>query len=569
MTDATANVPRRRVLKGPVAIVAATATALFIVRLIGPSDLIDYGQEWPTSYVLDAVRNGHWIVQTDIRGEITSKPPLYTWLAATAATLVGEVNRLTLTLPAALATGAVALVLLTVGGQQFGGRAGLLAALVYLLSPVAAKQVALVRTDGLFALTVAVAALLAFRAWQTGSGWTWVWLASAAASLTKGPLGVLLGGLGLLAILWERRTGSPTSIKGSHRLGVVLFVLIAGGWFALAFAESGKALIDRMLVRELYGRAISKGAGSMMGQGFYLPTAYFLSRYAPWSLVTVLALWRVWRRPATELRPRQFERFLFCWFVGGLALFSVAAHQRPDLIFPLIPAAALLAGRELAGWLEGWSERKLSAVAIGAAAVGAAAVGMAYHKLRLANEAVAQTRAVEILGAGIRQQVGRGFPLVHVDSSPVLQMHLGTANPLVSLRRAAQLLSGEAAAFVAVNDADAALAQLATNGLFVVAEAPRTRRTRMAVLSNRPRLTWRGSLATAIGPLRVKLDGVKRVDHRAETFRLEADSKAAYVELTNESEKALNLRVQFVRDRLAEVQTVTLAPGEARKVSCP
>jgi hypothetical protein len=182
---------------------------------------------------------------------------------------------------------------------------------------------------------------------------------------------------------------------------------------------------------------------------------------------------------------------------------------------------------------------------------------------------VAQTRAVEILGAGIRQQVGRGFPLVHVDSSPVLQMHLGTANPLVSLRRAAQLLSGEAAAFVAVNDADAALAQLATNGLFVVAEAPRTRRTRMAVLSNRPRLTWRGSLATAIGPLRVKLDGVKRVDHRAETFRLEADSKAAYVELTNESEKALNLRVQFVRDRLAEVQTVTLAPGEARKVSCP
>jgi 4-amino-4-deoxy-L-arabinose transferase-like glycosyltransferase len=566
MNDAIPTTSRRVTGISLGLVVVFTVTALFIARLLGPSDLIDYGQEWPTSYVLDAVKNGHWIVQTDIRGEITSKPPLYTWLAATAAVVAGGVNRLTLTLPAFLATGALALILLGFGAKQFGWRAGFLAAMVYLLSPVVAKQVALVRTDGLFSLTVAATALLAFRAWQTGKGWTWFWLAAAVATLTKGPLGVLLAGLGLLAVFWERRTGNPAPIKGSHWAGVCVFLVVAFGWFAAAYLEAGRALSDRMLVRELYGRAISKGEGSMMGQGFYLATAYFLSRYAPWSLLTCVALWRVWKEPAQDPSERRFDRFLFCWFVFGLAIFSLAAHQRPDLIFPLIPAAALLAGRELSRWLAGWSDRNLISAAAGVALVVAVGVGVAYGEPRLANEAVAQTLAAEKLADMVLQQVGDGFPLVHADSSPVMQMRLGTADPLVSPERAAQLLRGEAAAFVVVKDADATLARLSTNTVQVVAAAPRTRRTQMAVVSNRPKLAWSEPLTTVVGPLRLELSGVRKFTRRDNEFWLEVESKAVFVELTNESEKPIAARIHFAGEGVASTEVVTLPPDEMRKV---
>jgi hypothetical protein len=35
---------------------------------------------------------------------------------------------------------------------------------------------------------------------MAGSGWVWFWLAAAAATLTKGPLGVRLAGLGLCTL---------------------------------------------------------------------------------------------------------------------------------------------------------------------------------------------------------------------------------------------------------------------------------------------------------------------------------------------------------------------------------
>ena len=71
-------------------------------------------------------------------------------------------------------------------------------------------QMATARWDGLFAFMVALTALAGFRAWTSGRGWTVFWLAAAAATLTKGPLGLLLAAFGFLAIPWERRSSIAT-----------------------------------------------------------------------------------------------------------------------------------------------------------------------------------------------------------------------------------------------------------------------------------------------------------------------------------------------------------------------
>jgi hypothetical protein len=119
--------------------------------------------------------------------------------------------------------------------------------------------------------------------------------------------------MGLLAAVWERRPGDPAPLRGSHVSGVLLYCVVCGGWFLLAYWDSGQDLVDKMLGKELAGHAIS-GKGTIPGLLFYQQPLYYLGRSAPWSLLAYYGLWRLWRRPASDVEERVFERFLYCWF---------------------------------------------------------------------------------------------------------------------------------------------------------------------------------------------------------------------------------------------------------------
>jgi 4-amino-4-deoxy-L-arabinose transferase-like glycosyltransferase len=64
----------------PEAAVTLLALLLFVLRLAAPENLLDQDQIRPATYVLDILKNGNWLCQRDLTGEITSKPPLYTWV---------------------------------------------------------------------------------------------------------------------------------------------------------------------------------------------------------------------------------------------------------------------------------------------------------------------------------------------------------------------------------------------------------------------------------------------------------------------------------------------------------
>src|ERR1017187_3248324 len=86
----------------PVLLIALLAACLFILRAAGPANLTGQDQERPAMYVLDAVNNGNWLCQRDLTGDITSKPPLYTWCCALLTVLCGRINIVCLYLPGAL-----------------------------------------------------------------------------------------------------------------------------------------------------------------------------------------------------------------------------------------------------------------------------------------------------------------------------------------------------------------------------------------------------------------------------------------------------------------------------------
>lgn len=510
----------------------ALGLGLFAVRLAGPPDLTDNDQEGPTAYVLDVLQNGHWAVQRDGAGDIASKPPLYTWLAAIAALAGGGLNRFTLYLPCALAVVGTALLTLRLGAGRFGVVAGLIAGFSILFSQFGLKHVALARTDAVFMGTVALGAVAAFRAWETGRGWVAFWLAVAAASLTKGPLGLVLAAGGLLASFWERKEENPRISWRAVLPGAGLWLAVVGGWFVLAYLAAGDALIEKQLGRELVGHLSGKSAGGHWpGSQPFHPAAYFLSRFAPWSLLACAGFWRVWCRPAATAPARRLERFLFCWFAVGLAIFIVAPHKRADLLLPMIPAAALLAGRELAGWLHAV---RPAVVWRWAAAVGLLILASLPALSRLkteAPEAAAQTRAMQRLADWIRSHVPAEVPVTLAGNLMTLEFYLQRHQFHTTPGLAARLLSARTPCVCAVGAAESeALRRALPAGteVHVLAREPAEGTARVELLSNRSALGIGPAAAVGIGPLAIELTHSRL--SRPQGYALDLESRAAKAE---------------------------------------
>ena len=323
--------------------------SVFAIRMSGPADLEDNSQSRNVGYAMDLLQNGNWLVQHDLQGRILSKPPLHTWLIGVFAVPFG-LSRFTLAPPSFLAVLTLALLVFEMGRRRFGLLAGGVAGLSVIMAPMMWRQIGMVRSDAVFSLAITAGAFAAFHGWEKGRGWTLFWVCAAVSTLTKGPLGLVLSAAGLLAWFWERRTGAPTlPPRGRQLPGIAMFLVLCLSWIIPALCFHGQALIDKMIFQELLGHT---GPGSdpmdVSNKRSHLlePTINFLTKFAPFSLLAFMGIYRTIRHPSKDATERRFERFLTCWMLIGLLLFSVASHHRSDLLLPLWPAAALLAGRE-------------------------------------------------------------------------------------------------------------------------------------------------------------------------------------------------------------------------------
>jgi hypothetical protein len=534
--------------------------------------LTDNDQERPASYVLDAVQNGHWIIQRDAYDDIASKPPLFTWLAGLATEVGGgRLTRFTLYLPSAAAMVAAALLVNAAAGRHFGALAGWLAALSLLFSSYGYKHVVLARNDALFAGTVTWAALAAWQAWNRGRGWTGFWLAAAAATLTKGPLGLLLGAGGLLAAAWEHRTATPLPLRGRIWPGVLLWLGLVGGWFLLAWVEAGPDLVHKQLGRELAGHLTGAEAGGKrpLSDPFH-PLLYFLSRYAPWSLAALAGLWRVWRQPAAEAVERRFERFLCCWFAAGLVVFTVAPHKRPDLLLPLIPAAAMLAGRELTRWLARFPTARVWR----ASAWGAASLLLGLALLRPLGRDTAgeipHTRAQRELAAWWERAGPRGGPLTFVEHTLTAQFYLNRHQLVVSPEAAARLLQAEAACVLVTRDLPTLRGFLPAGFEPLVWRAEPAEKPRAWLVANRPMADLTsGPAVVGVGPLHVRLDGAEWVGARRHELVLRRTRAGARVEVVNTGAVPISVGVVWADAPGRAVARRVLARGERWEVAAP
>ncbi|MEK6775904.1 MAG: glycosyltransferase family 39 protein [bacterium] len=398
------------------------------------------------------IRNGNWICPHDAYGTVISKPPLLAWLAAVSTLPFGVLNQFSLYIPSALALIGIALLLLREGRERFGWRAGLWAALAYLLCPLADRHLTTARYDVLFAFGVTWGAFSAFRAWERGKGWTEFWLAATFATMAKGPLALPLAASGLAAAYWESLSAQPWRVKGSHLSGVLVFLSVTGGWFGLAYWQEGQVLVHRMIGGELMGHAMGKGSVAI-GTGVLRTLRTFFSNFLPWSLLLFPAGWRILRHPAQDPNERRFERFVFCWFAASILIFSLGAHQRFRLLHPVLPPSALLAGREAARLTRRLRPGRFLGFIAGLSGTALLALFVYHHILLGDSRSVRETVAGRHIAASIRSMVDSGTPVFFAPATPfAVQFYLNRSDQEVSHEKAVEILRTDETAILVTMD---------------------------------------------------------------------------------------------------------------------
>jgi hypothetical protein len=412
-----------------------------------------------------------------------------------------------------------------------------------------------------FSFPILLGALAAYRAWTTGRGWTAFWLAATLATMVKGPLGVVLAASGLLAAFWEKRSGNRIPLRGSHTFGIVLFLLICGGWFGLAYNEVGQALIAKLFGRELVGHVMKEGE-RMPGQGFWEPVWNTFTNFLPWSIAALPAFWRVMKRPATNIEERQFERFLFCWVIVSIALFSIAAHQRGRLAWPLVPAIALLVGRQLDQWLARMSARGV--LRIGAALTALTLTGLVlyHHVLQRRSRSVQETLLMARVAFDLENNSPlKSLPFTYTPDVPfAVQFYQNRLRFDGRMPAVAELLRGTNAVFVLVRDFERLAAMTGTNvTIHELHHWPYDGEPHLRLVSNQTKIMVPDRFSVAAGPVTITLNESK-IEHAAwNDFVFSSTNEEAGVTLVNCFNAPVQLRARWTDGPTNER---LLVPGE-------
>lgn len=156
--------------------------------------------------------------------------------------------------------------------------------------------------------------------------------------------GALLGfgvlSKGLVALVVAVAAAVPVLVRRPRALLDLLrpaplgaFCLACLPWYIACYWANGQVFIDEFIVRHHFERFFSSSLQHVQPWWFYLPVlALFL---LPW---TPLALSLRWETVAAGTS----RRFLACWALGPLLLFSVAVNKLPGYILPSLPPLAIL-----------------------------------------------------------------------------------------------------------------------------------------------------------------------------------------------------------------------------------
>jgi 4-amino-4-deoxy-L-arabinose transferase-like glycosyltransferase len=158
---------------------------------------------------------------------------------------------------------------------------------------------------------------------------TWVWC--AVASLAKGPAGVAMPALVLLAYLVV--SGRAREIlRLEIPRGALLFVAASFPWYHSMHIRHGMAFWNELIGDNYVHRAMGRH-GDRGGFDYYLE--WLLYGTFPWTGIAAAGILFARRKP--------LALFALCWIAVELAILTVVNTKFHHYVLPLLPAVAMLA----------------------------------------------------------------------------------------------------------------------------------------------------------------------------------------------------------------------------------
>ena len=276
----------------------------------------------------------------------TEKPPLFFWIAAGFSKLTGGVNQLSMRLPPAICAIGAILLLIFFMRQFFDERSAMVGGVVLAVSPLFFWLARSGQIDMLFTLLIS-ASLFSFYRWYASGKRIYLPLFYACmvlAALARGPLGILLPALIVLAFVLLRR--EPLRLRDMRlHIGVPIAAILLLAWYIPASRTASGCSIGAILREQLSGRALNAGEQGVRPyvRPFY-SVAWLIAWMAPWSLLIPVAA-----ISGVRARLDSARLFLLVWAAAVLVFATLMAGGRAAGLLPMYPAAAGLVGVWLCG----------------------------------------------------------------------------------------------------------------------------------------------------------------------------------------------------------------------------
>jgi 4-amino-4-deoxy-L-arabinose transferase-like glycosyltransferase len=305
---------------------------------LGAAPFFDKGEPREAMAVQDIVRRGEWLVPLKRATDVPSKPPLFHWSAAAVYHVTGRLDEATIRFPSALYATLGVLLVYFLARKLFNAETGLCAGAILATSLVYQDQALDARVDMTLCFFVILSLALFYSlclGFLRRPIWYYFFFAvTGIGALAKGPLGILLPALVAAAFATAKRRWDWLA-KFLFHPGIVLMLVLAAGWYALAVARGGEGFFDRQILQENLSRFVG-GSGHSHPIYYYIP--YLFSQGLPWALLLPVVLWSAFRKgPSSDAML-----FFKIWFAVMFVFFSISLGKRPVYLLPLYPALAIL-----------------------------------------------------------------------------------------------------------------------------------------------------------------------------------------------------------------------------------
>jgi 4-amino-4-deoxy-L-arabinose transferase-like glycosyltransferase len=295
-------------------------------------------------YFMDVARamveTGDWLVPRYQGQEFFDKPALTYWLMAAAFRGLGFTLGAGRVVSALAALGSIAATA-WLGRRLLGPRAAALGALAFGTTLLVLSFGRVAMSDMLLTLWCTLAVAIAVSATEAG-GATTARMAALGATLglgflTKGPVAVVLAGLGVVVLIVRGVDGRRLKAGGREAAAAAAaFAAVGLGWFGAVTWHLGPGPLEYFFFRENLQRFAGGTYDAARSPLFYVWT-YFAAGL-PWSLLFPIAAW-------TGARCCSF---LLSWMVLMAVPLSLSRGKIDYYLLPLLPAASLVIGAYLA-----------------------------------------------------------------------------------------------------------------------------------------------------------------------------------------------------------------------------